>query len=245
MSETAFGTTARTSPAARREVGFSLIELLVVISVIMLLAALLLPVFSVARNAARQVADMSNLGQIGKAIVNYTSEGNRLPDARCMWPGVTHLYPTLGGMTTGPGMDPRKEPRSLQNLLRPYLNERRVWVNPNAVCGLTADGDVTRDRAAMVQSYVVYARDYSARAYGRESSYLHSRFDNLDGGPVARRTHKKFWLRNAWAANQPPPTGDFEAPHAPWAKRPGVHLLYNDGHVFFSEGHRPSVSTPW
>ncbi len=45
--------------------GFTLIELLVVIAIIAILAAILFPVFAVARESARQSTCLSNARQIG------------------------------------------------------------------------------------------------------------------------------------------------------------------------------------
>jgi prepilin-type N-terminal cleavage/methylation domain-containing protein len=59
---------------------FTLIELLVVIGVIAILAALLLPVFSRGKEAARGVSCLSNLHQIGIGLQLYVSDNaNRLP----------------------------------------------------------------------------------------------------------------------------------------------------------------------
>jgi prepilin-type N-terminal cleavage/methylation domain-containing protein len=59
---------------ARR--GFTLIELLVVIAIIAILAAILFPVFAQARTAARKVATMNNLRQLGTATLIYLGDND-------------------------------------------------------------------------------------------------------------------------------------------------------------------------
>jgi len=54
--------------------GFTLIELLVVISIIALLAAILFPVFSRARENARRSSCQSNLKQIGLGLLQYSQD---------------------------------------------------------------------------------------------------------------------------------------------------------------------------
>jgi len=54
--------------------GFTLIELLVVIAIIAILAAILFPVFSQARMKARQTLALSNLKQIGTAMLMYAQD---------------------------------------------------------------------------------------------------------------------------------------------------------------------------
>ncbi|MGC4048106.1 MAG: DUF1559 domain-containing protein [Armatimonas sp.] len=57
-----------------RTAGFTLIELLVVIAIIAILAAILFPVFAQARAKARQTACLSNMKQIGTAIMMYAQD---------------------------------------------------------------------------------------------------------------------------------------------------------------------------
>jgi prepilin-type N-terminal cleavage/methylation domain len=61
-------------PASRPGAGFTLIELLVVIAIIAILAAILFPVFAQARAKARQTACVSNMRQIGLALVQYVQD---------------------------------------------------------------------------------------------------------------------------------------------------------------------------
>ena len=66
--------------------GFTLIELLVVIAIIAILAAILFPVFSKAREKARQTQCQNNQRQLAIAISMYTQENEEtLPSAGTIW----------------------------------------------------------------------------------------------------------------------------------------------------------------
>ncbi len=65
--------------------GFTLIELLVVIAIIAILAAILFPVFARAREKARQSSCLSNLKQVGLALLQYAQDYDEAFPATYNW----------------------------------------------------------------------------------------------------------------------------------------------------------------
>ncbi|MDD5270618.1 MAG: DUF1559 domain-containing protein [Candidatus Omnitrophica bacterium] len=66
----------------RGKMGFTLIELLVVMAIIIILAGLIMPSLSSARERARKTTCANNLKQIGMALEMYTMANNwRYPSA--------------------------------------------------------------------------------------------------------------------------------------------------------------------
>jgi len=97
-----------------RKRGFTLIEMLTVIVVIMLLAGLLVPTVMTAKKRAEMTVCGRNLSAIGTAMTMYTSD----------WNG---RYPTL----TGARLITQKLDSPWFELLRPYGIDGKAWKCPS------------------------------------------------------------------------------------------------------------------
>ncbi len=96
--------------------GFTLIELLVVIAIIAILAAILFPVFSRAREKARQTACLSNQKQVANALMMYVQDWDE----------------TFPFITACPSVEQDKPNTTPQSQLHPYIKNAQVWECPSA-----------------------------------------------------------------------------------------------------------------
>jgi prepilin-type N-terminal cleavage/methylation domain-containing protein/prepilin-type processing-associated H-X9-DG protein len=102
--------------------GFTLVELLVVIAVIAILAAFLFPVFAQVREKARQSSCLSNLRQLGTALLIYAQDYDETVVLNDNWDGKSDR--NWEGIPASTSDWP--------DLLQPYMKNEGVLVCPSA-----------------------------------------------------------------------------------------------------------------
>ena len=117
-------------PSRSRRAGFTLVELMIVVSIISVLIALLLPAVQSAREVARRVQCTNNLYQIGVALENYASSNRVYP------PGVVDLQGPVSSAPTGYRFG------WIARIL-PFLEQRNVYNHLNFAQGAFALGNST------------------------------------------------------------------------------------------------------
>jgi len=114
--------------------GFTLVELLVVITIIGILISLLLPAVQAAREAARQAQCVNNLKQVGLGALNHESALKHLPTG-----GWSYLL-FAGNPDRGAGYN--QSGPLLYNIL-PYLEQSAVYNLPARKTGADVQAAVT------------------------------------------------------------------------------------------------------
>jgi prepilin-type N-terminal cleavage/methylation domain-containing protein/prepilin-type processing-associated H-X9-DG protein len=125
--------------------GFTLVELLVVLAIIAILAAILFPVFAQVREKGRQTACLSNVRQMAAGLMMYVQDYDEIyPPVVSINPGETYYYQV-----------------SWMNRMQPYVRNLALFICPSSNHHST-DWRVSSD---ILQNY---AYSPSARVTGLE-----------------------------------------------------------------------------
>ncbi len=220
----------------RRLSAFTLIELLVVIAIIAILAAILFPVFSQAREKARSIACLSNLKQIGTATQMYLQDYDERIFFRASTasPSVSRsgaVVPSAGALL----------PVYWWNALMPYIKNNQVFACPSDA-GPTASKDIV-GQLTIRRSYIALrpaeALSLSQVDVPAETSVFVDKWDRT-AGPTSKP------ISDSWIE---PFNGDFDY-YPTYARmalagdrhQQGVNASFFDGHAKWMKGQAMGAS---
>lgn len=218
----------------RASLGFTLLELLVVIAVISLLAALLLPSLGAAKQAGRAAACLSNLRQVGIAIQTYAEENNgRIPYGPKAPPFTSpaSFYPSTGTPTSLLSLQ-GGAPVGLGLLLERHLAAQpKVLFCPGADQPLDADVELAKVGKSQGQGSYYYRHGSNTRLFDNPANplpapslQLDNLGDNREGLPIRALAMDTQFLC-------PPDLDSFNVKPRTHHRERLANVLFTDGHV--------------
>jgi prepilin-type N-terminal cleavage/methylation domain-containing protein len=160
--------------------GFTLIELLVVIAIIAILAALLLPALSRAKDKARAIQCLSNLRQAGMAVQVYATDFSDFfpPNFAGAQPGSW----VEGQMGWTGSTDNTNIQKMLNAVLGPYIRNPGVYKCPSDIYSTSVPGarNVPRCRTIAMNAFLEGGAYRGANPAGGSAAYSQwRRYDKL------------------------------------------------------------------
>lgn len=195
-------------PRPCRMRAFTLVEVLFVLAIISLLAALLFPVFFTARGKARQVVCASNLRQIGMGMAMYAQDHDglypfALDPADKYTPQMWNGYPEFQALIPTMPM--------VHEVLQPYVNSKTLFRCP-ADTGYTVDEFSNLPLDATPSAFERFGTSY----------FYHTDITRKRPGENTIQSAAEYWLFYDMA-------GRWHGTLAPLAQR--YNALFADGHV--------------
>jgi prepilin-type N-terminal cleavage/methylation domain-containing protein len=219
-------------PAAARR-AFTLIELLVVIAIIAVLAAMLLPALSSAKQKAWSMSCSSNLRQIGLAMRMFADDN-------------AEFYPRSGGLIYWNTVNPDAATNSWMQQIFPFVGNTNVYHCPgNAQLPANMQGPFNYfngDRAAFVAAGGFAAVKSTRIRF--PAAYVVSGdtcgIPNVTGGGTfdPNDADKDDYTQNCVGGEANGSPFQLWQVHAR-----GQNLLFNDGHVRWHKGYDPKEMT--
>lgn len=124
---------SETSKKKRHRQAFTLIELLIVVSIISILAAVLFPVFARARESARKTSCLSNLKQLGTAWLMYAQDYDEKTAIAVYYHGTDEevAWDFTLDYSDVDWSDPDPTPKSSPGVLDPYSKSGQIHTCPS------------------------------------------------------------------------------------------------------------------